>query len=479
MKNYTNINISDSEHVFNYIIEYSQNDHLNDSRLSYVNNNERIDMFGMGSSYVQKGNEWYSNSDWIEGKTINNINIKSYKTSNIKLYFPEYSVDTYTNTNYMLSINTWINGKYVYLGSYYIDRFDSLAVDSIKTFNNSRYYEYVTLDIVDPWEVVYSDNWKEFRVDVCKEKDEKGISLNNTGAQLNFTLYPVESNGNIYIKRSGYTGGQNSINIYTGGQGYLQLKEEVTYNDGVKIKYNILFNSEYGEDVKLYLKETYGFDCGNIKYELIIKDNENVYLGPVVKETYHVSEYFNTEDIIFDNWNGYEEGMVVIGSVTFYDTDNNEKLYIISNSIPFTKELFKYFVNPLKITNIDLTNMNKIEINTVNKIINNIIQVDRPEDSKSNIIQPVFFRVRDLNNIIIHPEVTENICINLDQYKSKVNQFMIKIEGCTFKQIGANGYGIIFKVIGKNLPNKKTSGLYYILDQDAEFITSGKYTYEQ
>ena len=37
--------------------------------------------------------------------------------------------------------------------------------------------------------------------------------------------------------------------------------------------------------------------------------------------------------------------------------------------------------------------------------------------------------------------------------------------------------GILFKVIGNNLPNKKTEGTYYILNQNSEMVTFGKYKY--
>lgn len=100
-------------------------------------------------------------------------------------------------------------------------------------------------------------------------------------------------------------------------------------------------------------------------------------------------------------------------------------------------------------------------------------------DSKANIVQPVFFKSRDLANIIIHPEVTENICINLDAYKAKVTTFYIKIEGIVFPEMGRIEAGVIFKVQGNLLPGKTAGGIYYILDQDTNLVTTGKYTYER
>ena len=119
--------------------------------------------------------------------------------------------------------------------------------------------------------------------------------------------------------------------------------------------------------------------------------------------------------------------------------------------------------------------MNVYKIDAINKIENNVVKVDGINDAKSNIIHSVFFKVKDSQDLLIHPLVTENICINLDQYKSKVDAFILKIEDFNFNQIGSTPSGIIFKVIGGKIGTQKTSGIYYILNQDLELVTSGKY----
>jgi hypothetical protein len=40
-----------------------------------------------------------------------------------------------------------------------------------------------------------------------------------------------------------------------------------------------------------------------------------------------------------------------------------------------------------------------------------------------------------------------------------------------------NQYGIIFKVTGNILPQEITEGTYYILDENSELVTKGKYKY--
>ena len=84
----------------------------------------------------------------------------------------------------------------------------------------------------------------------------------------------------------------------------------------------------------------------------------------------------------------------------------------------------------------------------------------------------MFFKAPDVDNLIIHPAVTENICINLDSFKSKVNRFIIQIEDCCFNEIGRTSAGVIFKIVGKSLPRSSSQGLYYILDENTfqEFL---------
>ena len=114
----------------------------------------------------------------------------------------------------------------------------------------------------------------------------------------------------------------------------------------------------------------------------------------------------------------------------------------------------------------------------INKTVQQVTNLSNKTDSRAGIVQPVFIRTRDLASIVVHPAVTENICINLDAYKSSVNKFMIRIEDCTFKEYGRTSAGVIFKVVGNQLSGTLKEGTYYILNQDEELVTTGKYQYE-
>ena len=150
--------------------------------------------------------------------------------------------------------------------------------------------------------------------------------------------------------------------------------------------------------------------------------------------------------------------------------------------MPMTQEMFGYFCGPnynLRAATKDaeiIDNMIIYNINAVNKTENVIRAIDATNDVKSNIIQPVFYKTRDLSNIVIHSDVTENICLNLDNYKSKVKMFYLKIEDVIFPEIGRTNAGVVFKVIGDKFATTLTSGTYYILNESSEVVTYGGYT---
>lgn len=118
-------------------------------------------------------------------------------------------------------------------------------------------------------------------------------------------------------------------------------------------------------------------------------------------------------------------------------------------------------------------------VSVVNKIYKDIVTINRPDDYKANIIRPVFITTSPLGKLTIHPAVTENIAINLNQYKANVDIFYLRIEGVDFIEIGRTNTAVIFTVDGHLLPNEKTEGLAYILNEKYEMVTSSQYTYEQ
>ena len=491
---FTSINISNSDYKFKYVIEYMDNEEYIDNSCFYTINDDVISFYEDEDPCWIKNNSILTNLD-KESLTINKDYIPEYiNISSVNVYFPEYSVETYERgTKYSLTINTWINNKIVYLGTYIINRSDSEAVDSIKTFYNNKYYEKVNVKFIDPWFLNYHDDWKEWRKSICGSVIDDGIELNNNGSILNFTLHPIIESEDGYILHDNFIGGQNSINLKDNIQNNLKYNLSYSFGEnGIYFDGVVSFNNVYDqtiEGLKEYIKETYDIENFTTQFEFYIQDKADLYDYFVIpnndiycKLTKQNINREYPEEHKYTSWDEYIDGLYINSTFNILDERGDVVMTVMSNEIPLTIELFKYLIfsdeNNLSLVKLNEIDMNVINVNTVNKIQKNIIQLDRPKDYKSNIVKPVYYRVRELNHLVIHPTVTENICLNLDKYKYLVDSFILKVEGVNFTESSRNPNGVVFKVIGNKLPNAVSNGTYYILNQDSELISTGKYTYE-
>lgn len=759
---HTNINIKSPVGFMKYHFEYrNDTNHIVNGGYHYTVDqyNRRVDFYNLVRADIRRDNniwfiddpelfvqgeteeekdQWYEQKGFFTNYIPHDIHI-----SRLYLYFPRFSVETYVNyVKYALDISIYIHGHEVHLGSYLIDRNDVLATDKVKVFNNEEYYEYLAIDIIDPWYITYSDEWKSFRQQVCEERDVDGYEVNSTGSLINISFHPVELSDTYHNERydtiqdgetiqcivDGYHeintfyGGQNSINISDEESDYLSFhirdnRHEVSNYDRLMVLETApKFNRAYTQDIagfREYIKETYNIDDFKLSLEIAIGDEDDLYSyvkmdvdSPWQRlefKTLHDSN--NNRPLVFDSWNNYHEGMFIKSFLHIDTGDDDSLLYLQSNQIPVTKDLFRYMVtddyvfkrfqkditstpifvlhghqiritgdnvyvddekqqadadkhifvedvcftvqeddpcvkigtrkitivgNTFTITDqegnvqilqpdengyiqidggqvdgqddpdpnhrqyfrltqdgkayqfehatetlgiieiydgkvilngvsqfvndagyvwlkdvegarfdinssdgytylsgrriyidqgniiwggrtqpiyyekpssedeypfrngvvyidkciiskvyLDAVDMKVYNINAVNKIQQSVVKMDRVDDHKTNIIKPVFFRAYELGKVVFHPAVVENICINLDQYKAKVDKFVLKLEGCSFTEIGRTSAGVIFKIDGRSLPNMITSGLYYILNSSGELVTTGKYMYEE
>lgn len=488
---FTSINILNKDHNFKYIIEYIDNKEYINNIYSYNINGENVDFYSNNIG-------WRKNNSILE--SVENVGVRDYipekiNLSSVNLYFPEYSLEKYERgVKYVLTVNTWINNNIIYLGTYLLDRNNSDAVDTVKIFYNNKYYEVINVKFIDPWFLNYSDDWKNWRVNICDSKTYgENHELNNNGSIINFTLHPVVEVEGEYLLHDKYTGGQNSINIIDNTNN-LRYNIEIDYTKyGICFDGRVRFNRAYDQDfdgLKEYLYETYGIEDFTTNFEFYIQDNTDLYDCLVIDEQdvrcrLKKSDINHTqeENIKYTSWDEYVEGMYINSTFNIIDNNGDVLMTIMSNEIPITQEVYKYFIfsginDNLGLLKLNLIDMNVINVNAVNKIEKKIIQLDRPKDYKSNITKPVYYRVRELSHLVIHPAVTENICLNLDKYKYLVDTFILKVEGVNFVETSRNPNGVVFKVIGNSLPNMIQSGTYYILNQDGELISTGKYTYE-
>ena len=485
------INIKGNDQVFPYIIEYSKsNGNIFASNYKYTIKNDIIRFYNSDEYIYRDKNNWYIVKD--KNGSINyiptNENYEQFiQTSKLKVYLPTHSVNAYVKSiKYAITLNTWINGKKIELGSFIFKPTDTVAISTgtIK-YGNNEYHEYIEFDIIDPFYLIYSEYWDKFRKEVCKEADK----TNNTGSILYVSLFVIDEFEDNYSEYSGYSGGFSVFNIVDDTD-YLKLDLSTSLSP-LGFKFNININNVYNNFLE-YLYETYGIstDSSNILLDIVIKSKNEIIVDPSTATHYNANEtsglltqYISLNDLSdtnlikahFSDWSNFEEGFSIVGSLTIYK-DDEEILSFVSNEVPINQEIFSMFTNNGSEKIIDILEDMEIKTyNVVNKIENKIVQIERPNESKSNIMQPVFFRVTETEMITLHPTVTENISINLDNYKAKVNTFILKVGDCMFNQIGSNGYGILFKITANSLPSTVVNGTYYILDENYELVTTGKY----
>lgn len=441
-------------------------------------------------------------NDYIEATLddTTEYNMGTHKLCRVRVYWPTDSVDVYDQAKYAFCIQLHIGETTVDLTYCILSRVDdALAIPSgtIRLFN-TNYVECTDFIIPDPWSIVYDDEWDDFRKNVCGER----IGTNNEAAQVVFTINPIEpsSEAGEWIMMNGYVGSQNAINM-AGAYNYLNLNISMNVGKpGYDGEPGILCETEYNDiydSIIEYVQETYGIEDPKIQYEVVVTQGQELaYVYDQSPKALRFTSGETTEDswvctdLKFNDWSEYVDGLVARASINIYESseyisdnpDDDFPLFSIqSNPFPITMEQFKYLTtnnNDHRIYNLENLDMTNYPITILNKTVKNVIQYDNVSDSKSNIIQPVFFRAYELEFITLHPTVTENICINLDIYKSKVDQFQIQVEGISFVELGRTSNGVVFKIQGSKLPKSASSGTYYILDEDGTLVTSGKYTYE-
>lgn len=247
-------------------------------------------------------------------------------------------------------------------------------------------------------------------------------------------------------------------------------------------KYQTTGRSQYlwNDLIVKTLEEEFGVDGLTVECEIIIRDNDNIYITKRL-DTGVDNQAFLPKDLndgTFTDNSQYMEEMYLQAQITVYEVGRDVFTILRSHPHPLTPEFFSMMLEKENLIEIP-QDMVIEKPRFINRTIQRVYEMTAKTDSKSNIIQPVFFRTRDLANIVLHPAVTENICINLDAYKSQCSAFILKVEGVYFSELGRTASGIIFKIQGSLLPGQTNSGIYYVLDENSELITTGKYSYER
>ena len=197
---------------------------------------------------------------------------------------------------------------------------------------------------------------------------------------------------------------------------------------------------------------------------------------------------------IFEKWEQRPEKLIV--KTSFYDRILG--IEIISNLVIITKEWFKYLTNDLytrrltilsednynkgnledmKVIELDENNINFI--NSINCFVNKHSTEQSSLSSNTNqkiILKPIFYKVKDLQNIKLRSTLPQKIGINLSEYMTKVETFKIIIGNNEFVEYGRNDIFVIFEIDPGKLDGE--SGKYDIINEDGTYISSGNWTIE-
>jgi hypothetical protein len=508
---FTNINIYSTDNQYRYIFEYEANaDYSLQNPWKYTRGIEGVVNDNLSNkddiSFWAGDVKWlkhYNNWDYITDKPRTDYIPTDVKTGKIKLYLPLHSLNTYyPYTLYMLDVSTFIHGHNIILGSFLVNIGESLACEQPVKFYNDWYYEYLEFEILDPTDIMYSDNWKEFRFKVCDEPAFDKSGINSEGSILNFSLHPVESVSTGWQKRHIGVGGQNSLNLFDTNKGKLNVHlshnmgESFDHNCDPAFHINVTFNEYFEDDLIEYIKETYGITNFKICFDFIMRDDDDLYAYiRQIMEPNQLSLTITRDDIYkannnFYGWEGYDHG--IIAKAYFYLLYGEEYQYnlvFLSNILPITPDIYKYIVNKnlfqsngriINNVNLNDVDMNVLNINVVNKteIINNTDNnnLSMISDRRPEVIQPVFYTTTNSELVNIHTNVNETICINLDRYKHLVKRFVLYMGGKYFNEVGRTKSGILFKITaGEITATDSSEKIYYILDQDKNLISRGKY----
>lgn len=184
--------------------------------------------------------------------------------------------------------------------------------------------------------------------------------------------------------------------------------------------------------------------------------------------------------------------------VVFYDRILG--IALVSNPIIIANEYKKYLINNVQryrlkklseinyvkgnleneddMKIIELSNSNVNFINNVKCIINKNengknISITNPT-SNTIIFKPIFYKVKDLQNINLRKGINQKIGINLSNFMTKVETFKMTIGDNEYVEIGRNDIYVIFEINSNDLSG--TSGYYNVINQDNDYISSGNWS---
>lgn len=250
-------------------------------------------------------------------------------------------------------------------------------------------------------------------------------------------------------------------------------------------KYKLL--SEKAKDYE-DLKEILGDSLEMVKYTCIVSSDylsKNI-IHEEISYSDRVDDFLFPMKDLFSKWSQVPDNVYV----RLIMEDRAIGKNCSSPTVLFTKDKLKYTINEQQYTRLsikkketDIDNMNKENFNFISNMNCRIVKSndDKQQIQKNSvqpriIYKPIFFKVQELQNIVLRSNMSQNIGISLSSYVNKVDEFILSIGENKWHESSRTSSFVIFNINSK-LINEAT-GKYDILTSENEYISTGNYTIE-
>lgn len=236
------------------------------------------------------------------------------------------------------------------------------------------------------------------------------------------------------------------------------------------------------------LKEILGDSLEMVKYTCIVSSDylsKNI-IHEEISYSDRVDDFLFPMKDLFSKWSQVPDNVYV----RLIMEDRAIGKNCSSPTVLFTKDKLKYTINEQQYTRLsikkketDIDDMNKENFNFISNINCRIVKSndDKQQIQKNSvqpriIYKPIFFKVQDLQNIILRSNMSQNIGISLSSYVNKVDEFILSIGENKWHESSRTSSFVIFNVNSKLI--KEATGKYDILTSDNEYLSTGNYTIE-
>lgn len=236
------------------------------------------------------------------------------------------------------------------------------------------------------------------------------------------------------------------------------------------------------------LKEILGDSFEMVKYTCIVSSDymsKNI-IHEEISYSDRVDDFLFPMKDLFSKWSQVPDNVYV----RLIMEDRAIGKNCSSPTVLFTKDKLKYTINEQQYTRLsikkketDIDDMNKENFNFISNMNCRIVKSnDGKQQIQKNSVQPriiykpIFFKVQDLQNIVLRSNMSQNIGISLSSYVNKVDEFILSIGENKWHESSRTSSFVIFNVNSK-LINEAT-GKYDILTSDNEYLSTGNYTIE-